>query len=96
VFAIDAKIKAPTPHLACLKYKLKGKWEYTITKLEGCPSFRSFKGKVSLIRSADGKVAADAMYENVRCCTKDKCNAPDPGLDPTTKIIPTPPGLAEP
>ena len=29
---------------------------------------------------------------NMKCCTQDNCNAPDPQLDPTTKIIPTSPG----
>jgi hypothetical protein len=34
VIAVDANFKTPTPNPACLKYKLNGKWEYTITNLE--------------------------------------------------------------
>jgi hypothetical protein len=53
------------------------KWIYTITTETYCDSF---KGDT-------------AMYTGVKCCMKDKCNAPDRKLDPITKILPTAKGL---
>jgi hypothetical protein len=53
------------------------KWIYTITTETYCDSF---KGDT-------------ATYTGVKCCMKDKCNAPDRKLDPITKILPTAKGL---
>lgn len=31
---------------------------------------------------------APRTYKNVLCCSSDRCNAPDPKLDPATKVLP--------
>lgn len=89
VFAYDI---TPTmePNATCVSYKLgrlecaaqpdckdNWKWVYSVTTLRDCAKLKTYP----------------AVYKNVQCCTKDKCNAPNPTLDDTTKILPMPPGL---
>jgi hypothetical protein len=84
--------QSDTTNPACLSFKLdckrlsqckagdNGKWVYTVISETECAKIK----------------ALPDVYTNVKCCTKDKCNVPDPKLDPTTKIIPTPPGAPKP
>jgi hypothetical protein len=92
VFPYVQKPTTETPNPACLSFKLdckrlsqckagdNGKWVYTVTSETECAKLR----------------ASPDVYTNMKCCTQDNCNAPDPQLDPTTKIIPTPPGAPKP
>lgn len=83
VFPYAQKPTKDTPNPACLSFKLdckrlsqckageNGKWVYTVTSETECAKIK----------------ALPDVYTNMKCCTKDQCNAPDPKLDPTTKII---------
>jgi hypothetical protein len=88
VFAYVPK-PSDIPSPTCLSYKYdcskskeckaaeSGKWVYTVVSKESCA----------------GLLSAPTVYKNAKCCTTDKCNAPDPSLDPVTKIIPRPAGF---
>lgn len=97
VFAYDPT--ADSPDTACLSYHYdcstllslgqeckaadNGKWVYTTTTVDQCAVIKT---------QASGTVPA--VYKHAKCCTTDKCNAPDPTLDPVTKVVPKPAGLA--
>jgi hypothetical protein len=88
VLAYEPK-PSDVPRPACLSYKYdcstfkdckasdNGKWVYALLSKDSCTSF----------------LASPAVYKNAKCCTTDKCNAPDPTLDPVSKIVPKPVGL---
>jgi hypothetical protein len=89
IFPYDIKPTKDTPNPACLRYQLdcttlseckagdNGKWFYTVLNRKDCAGIQ----------------AMPAVYKHAKCCTASNCNAPDPTLDTTTKVIPTPSGL---
>ena len=90
MFVDDAPNPSDLRNPACVSYKYdcstlagckaedNGRWTYRLISLEECKAIK----------------VASAEYKTPKCCTVDKCNAPNPTLDPVTKIIPKPAGVA--
>jgi hypothetical protein len=76
-----------TPHNAvCIRYA------YLCTQLDkACKPEQWGKLQWSYVTSSKETCVklkeAAAVYKNVTCCTKDRCNAPDPKQDPVTKVL---------